>query len=207
LGLPYEMTEKGIVVRVEAYSAGTAAVVYLVQLLVAHGNARSADAWAPSDESPLPSWEDGTHDMPKPVRQKSVNHKRATRSNKAQQRASQVRIEQMAATPTGLSADQDEQPAELPVAESPVAKAPRNVTVVPASAAVPAATAVSSARTAKGSRAASRRTARQPVAKTKTKTLTREQEYGFIRADLRRLLYTAGGVMVFMIALLLVIEQ
>lgn len=202
LGLPYEMTESRLCLRVEAHSARTVAVVYLVQLLGAHGNARSADAWAQSDESPLPSWEDGTHEMPKSVRQKSVNHKRATRSNKAQQRASQVRIEQMAATPAGQIDDQDEEAAELPVAE-----AHRSVTVVPASTAVPAATAVSPAPTAKGSRAALRRTARQPVAKAKSKTLTREQEYGFIRADLRRLLYTAGGVMVFMIALLLVIEQ
>ena len=137
--------------------------------------------------------------MPKPVRQKSVNNKRATRSNKAQVRASQVRVEQMAATPVEPIEDQDETAAELSADEPAVATTPRNVTVVPALTAVP------TASTAKGSRGAVRRAARQPVAK--AKTLTREQEYGFIRADLRRLLYTAGGVMVFMIALLLVIEQ
>lgn len=139
--------------------------------------------------------------MPKPVRQKSVNNKRATRSNKAQVRASQVRVEQMAATPVEPIDDQDETAAELSADEPAVATTPRNVTVVPALTAVP------TASTAKDSRGAARRAARQPVAKAKAKTLTREQEYGFIRADLRRLLYTAGGVMVFMIALLLVIEQ
>ncbi|MGI8485044.1 MAG: hypothetical protein ACR2OU_12370 [Thermomicrobiales bacterium] len=139
--------------------------------------------------------------MPKTVRHKSVNHKRATRSNKAQLRASQVRVEQMSATPVQPIDDQDESVAELSTDEPSVANTPRNVTVVPALTAVPAAT------TAKGSRAAARRAARQPVAKVKTKTLTRDQEYRFIRADLRRLLFTAGGVMVLMIALLLVIEQ
>jgi hypothetical protein len=36
--------------------------------------------------------------------------------------------------------------------------------------------------------------------------LTREQEYAFIRADMRRLLLTAGGLFVLMIALLFVLD-
>jgi hypothetical protein len=37
--------------------------------------------------------------------------------------------------------------------------------------------------------------------------LTREQEYSFIKADLRRLLITAGSLAVAMIVLLFVIEM
>jgi hypothetical protein len=39
-----------------------------------------------------------------------------------------------------------------------------------------------------------------------THKLTREQEYTFIKADLRRLLITAGSLAVVMVALLFVIE-
>ncbi|MEJ7839343.1 MAG: hypothetical protein WKF81_11030 [Thermomicrobiales bacterium] len=44
---------------------------------------------------------------------------------------------------------------------------------------------------------------RQVVA---VRKLTREQEYGFIRADLRRLLITAGSLVLVMVVLLFVIE-
>lgn len=44
---------------------------------------------------------------------------------------------------------------------------------------------------------------RQVVA---VRKLTREQEYGFIRADLRRLLITAGSLALVMVVLLFVIE-
>jgi hypothetical protein len=37
--------------------------------------------------------------------------------------------------------------------------------------------------------------------------ISREQEYGFIRADLRRLIYTAGILMVVMFALLFLVDR
>jgi hypothetical protein len=46
--------------------------------------------------------------------------------------------------------------------------------------------------------------ARAPVA---AAVLTREQEYGFIRSDLRRLLLTSAALTLVMILLLFVIEQ
>lgn len=38
-------------------------------------------------------------------------------------------------------------------------------------------------------------------------TLTKEQEYAYIRSDMRRLLYTAGPLLLLMIGLLFVIER
>jgi hypothetical protein len=37
--------------------------------------------------------------------------------------------------------------------------------------------------------------------------ITREQEYGFIREDLKRLLYTAGILVAVMIALLFLVDR
>jgi hypothetical protein len=45
---------------------------------------------------------------------------------------------------------------------------------------------------------------RQPAARP---TLTKEQEYGYIRSDLRRLVITAGPLLLLMIALLFVLDR
>ena len=52
------------------------------------------------------------------------------------------------------------------------------------------------------SRRVNRRVATQPV----TYVLPREVEYGYIRADLRRLILTAGALLVFMFVLLFVLD-
>lgn len=144
--------------------------------------------------------------MPKPVRQKSVNYKRATRPNKAQERASQIRAEQMAAKPDELTAEDDDPDVLEIQAGAPQLVSPR----VPANTVPPPVrrVTVSPAKpevTSSNRRSSTRRPVRE--AGPRIKTLTRQQEYAFVRADLRRLLYTAGGVLVVMIALLFVIEQ
>ncbi|MGB3304622.1 MAG: hypothetical protein WBA63_00415 [Thermomicrobiales bacterium] len=131
--------------------------------------------------------------MPKPARRKSLAQKRATRPNKAQIRAAEVRAEQMAAEPPVLDEEMDGE------------EAPATV-VTPAAPIVSAATTTASPRTAtRRARTTARQAAVQPIQR--VKTLTHAQEFEFIKADLRRLLYTFGAVLVVMIALLFVIEQ
>jgi len=131
--------------------------------------------------------------MPKPARRKSLAQKRATRPNKAQIRAAAVRAEQMAAEPPVL--DEEEDGEETPV-----------TVVTPAAPIVSAATTTASPRPAtRRARTTARQAAVQPIQR--VKTLTHAQEFEFIKADLRRLLYTFGAVLVVMIALLFVIEQ
>ena len=55
-------------------------------------------------------------------------------------------------------------------------------------------------RPARAGRSPSRRAITYPP-------LTREQEYAFIRADLRRLLYTAGPLLALMLGLLFIIDR
>jgi len=144
--------------------------------------------------------------MPKPVRQKSVNYKRATLPNKAQVRASQIRAEQMAAKPDELLAEDVDPDANKIETMTPQSIAP----LAPVAPALPPVRKVTMASARPESASTSRRSSsRRPVrdAAPRIKTLTRQQEYAFVRADLRRLLYTAGGVLVVMIALLFVIEQ
>jgi len=129
--------------------------------------------------------------MPKPARRKSLAQKRATRPNKAQLRAAEVRAEQMAAEPPVL--DEEEDGEEAPA------------TVVTPAAPVVSATTASPRPATRSARTTARQAARQPVQR--VKTLTHAQEFEFIKADLRRLLYTFGAVLVVMIALLFVIEQ
>jgi hypothetical protein len=45
------------------------------------------------------------------------------------------------------------------------------------------------------------------VRSTQAVAISREQEYGFIRADLRRLIYTAGILLVVMFALLFLVDR
>lgn len=152
------------------------------------------------------SWEDGIPNMPKPVRQKSVNYKRATRPNKAQVRAPQIRAEQMAAKPDELLAedvDPDANKIETMTSQSIAPLAPVAPALPPVRKVTMASARSESVSTSR--RSSSRRPVRDAVPR--IKTLTRQQEYTFVRADLRRLLYTAGGVLVVMIALLFVIEQ
>lgn len=131
--------------------------------------------------------------MPKPARRKSLAQKRATRPNKAQLRAAAVRAEQMAAEPPVL--DEEEDGEETPA-----------TVVTPAAPIVSAATTTASPRPAtRRARTTARQAAVQPIQR--VKTLTHAQEFEFIKADLRRLLYTFGAVLVVMIALLFVIEQ
>ena len=73
----------------------------------------------------------------------------------------------------------------------------------PAPVVTPAATSVRTPTRRDDRRA---RTNRRPAAQPTAPTITRAQEYDFIRADLRRLLITAAVVMVLMLALLFVIE-
>lgn len=65
-----------------------------------------------------------------------------------------------------------------------------------------------SRRSATGARgqAADRQRKRQ-AKQTVRPTLTKEQEYAYIRSDLRRLLYTAGPLLILMIGLLFVIDR
>lgn len=53
---------------------------------------------------------------------------------------------------------------------------------------------------------ASRRPSRRKAAQTVTYVLPRSMEYGYIRADLRRLLITAGALLIFMFALLFLLD-
>ena len=132
--------------------------------------------------------------MPKPARRKSLAQKRATRPNKAQIRAAAVRAEQMAAEPPVLDEEEDgeETPATVVTPAAPIVSA--------------ATTTASPPRPAtRRARTTARQAAVQPIQR--VKTLTHAQEFEFIKADLRRLLYTFGAVLVVMIALLFVIEQ
>ncbi len=56
-----------------------------------------------------------------------------------------------------------------------------------------------------GAKAADASVARGPA--TRGLTISREQEYGFIREDLRRLVYTAGFLLVIMFALLFLVDR
>ncbi len=53
---------------------------------------------------------------------------------------------------------------------------------------------------------AGRRVNRRQTAQAVTYVLPRETEYGYIRSDLRRLILTAGGLLVLMFALLFVLD-
>ncbi|MGC4106500.1 MAG: hypothetical protein QM753_09140 [Thermomicrobiales bacterium] len=136
--------------------------------------------------------------MPQPHQKRRPQNQRQSRPNKAQQREAQVRAEQMAATPSPelLSSDEDVTTEEIVTFEEnpevPEVMATTETVRVPAS--------------QKSRRDGRRNATRKPVAGPVAPTITREQEYQFIRADLRRLLITAGTVLVLMLALLFVVE-
>ena len=134
--------------------------------------------------------------MPQPHQKRRPQNPRQQRQNKAQQREAQVRAEQMAAEPsaallgTADDAIEDGFGDDGMIAElAPVAP--------------PAATSARPPARRDDRRA---RTSRRPAAQPVAPTITRAQEYDFIRVDLRRLLITAAVVLVLMLALLFVIE-
>lgn len=140
--------------------------------------------------------------MPQPHQKRRPQSQRASRPNKAQQREAQVRAQQMATEPapevlaTAATVADDAGPFDREQPGTPASDV-----------ATPVAAATGSAqparrRDARGRAASSRRPAAAPAAP----AVTREQEYQFIRADLRRLLITAGTVLVLMLALLFVVE-
>ncbi|MGC4192563.1 MAG: hypothetical protein QM589_15585 [Thermomicrobiales bacterium] len=133
--------------------------------------------------------------MPQPHQKRRPQNQRQTRPNKAQQREAQVRaqqMEQMAAEPSlDLLAPAD----DVPIEADPIAEAVATSTV-------PAPAAASR----QPKRRESRTRARQSIVAQTQPAISRGQEYEFIRADLRRLLITAGIVLVLMLALLFVIE-
>jgi hypothetical protein len=136
--------------------------------------------------------------MPQPHQKRRPQNQRSSRPNKAQQREAQVRAEQMAAEPSPeVLATDDVLPEDDLVTGQELAP------VVPTRTAMEPGPA---AQTASNRRDARSRATRRPAAAVAAPAITREQEYQFIRADLRRLLITAGTVLVLMLALLFVVE-
>jgi hypothetical protein len=139
--------------------------------------------------------------MPQPHQKRRPQNQRSSRPNKAQQREAQIRAEQMAADPSAEALGIED---AAPEAEPVLTPAPERPAL--------AADASASPATATATRGASRRseargrTNRRATIAPATPAITREQEYRFIRADLRRLLITAGTVLVLMLALLFVVE-
>jgi len=132
--------------------------------------------------------------MPQPHQKRRPQKQRQAQPNKAQQREALIRAEQMAAEPD---------PDLLPETNDPVAglvDEPEPVVPVRAPERSAPAPAAPSRRRGAGER--TRRAVINPAAP----AVTREQEYAFIRADMRRLLITAGAVVVVMVALLFVVE-
>jgi hypothetical protein len=137
--------------------------------------------------------------MPQPHQRRRPQNRRASGPNKSQQREAAVRAEQMAADPSpdvlGALVEPGVATEVIEAAVAPVQRAPR---------------------TEAASRGGSRR--RREDARPRAggggggsptpvvSTISHAQEYAFIRADLRRLLITAGAVLVLMLALLFFIE-
>ncbi|MGN6030680.1 MAG: hypothetical protein ACTHQE_03365 [Thermomicrobiales bacterium] len=136
--------------------------------------------------------------MPQPHQKRRPQNQRSSRPNKAQQREAQVRAEQMAAEPSPevLATDDVLPEGDLVTGQEPAPVLPTATAMEP----VPAAQTASKRRDARS------RATRRPAAAVAAPAITREQEYQFIRADLRRLLITAGTVLVLMLALLFVVE-
>lgn len=152
--------------------------------------------------------------MPQPHQKR---RRRTTGPNKAQQREAAVRAQQMAAEPSpellGESIAVEEGTTEVvDLAETPQA-VPSPVGLRPprterASRSVRA----DGKSTASGTGTSSRRRHETDMPRANATpapvayVIPHEQEYAFIRADLRRLLITAGVVLVLMLALLFLIE-
>lgn len=135
--------------------------------------------------------------MPQPHQKRRPQNRRASGPNKSQQREAAVRAEQMAAEPSSelVGGPADAREGSVEVIEAMTVAAPQAV-----------------ARTEQASRGGGqrRRDAARPrsggAAAPVAYAITHEQEYAFIRADLRRLLITAGAVLVLMLVLLFFIE-
>lgn len=133
--------------------------------------------------------------MPQPHQKRRPQNQRPPRQNKAKQREAQVRAEQMAAEPSADllgSAEGDLIDESILEEVAPVVPAPA-ATIAPR---------VQSPRKDTRGQVPSRRAVVAPAGP----VISRAEEYEFVRADLRRLLITAGAVLVLMLALLFVIE-
>lgn len=109
---------------------------------------------------------------------------------------------------TGRSTTRRPNRAEVKAMESRTAIGPTAERVAVTAVRVPteATTASSPGRSSGGVATARTRTRTRTAATTRRVGITRAEEYRFIRSDLRRLLFTAGGLGLVMLALLLVLE-
>ncbi|HWK79127.1 MAG TPA: hypothetical protein VNP95_00095 [Thermomicrobiales bacterium] len=137
--------------------------------------------------------------MPQPHQKRRPQNQRSSRPNKAQQREAQIRAEQMAADPSAEALGIED---AAPEAEPVLTPEPERAVLAPDASATPATATRGASRRSEARGRTNRRATIAPA----TPAITREQEYQFIRADLRRLLITAGTVLVLMLALLFVVE-
>jgi len=129
--------------------------------------------------------------MPKVASQQPprVSHQRRTANRRQQQRRAAS-----AATAAETTVDQTApvEPTPTVAPDAVISSAPRSSSTIAAR------------------RAARAQASRHALAETpgpRVATMPRDVEYGFIRADLRRMLYTAGLILVIMVALLFVVDR